>query len=114
MAKEWTFTAGEPVDERVRGAAARGLLLAAEAVLTEATDTVPIEEGTLQRSGRASVDPQNLRGLVSYDTPYAVRVHEDMTARHDPGRRAKWLEAAMAENTDMIRQIIADSIRGAL
>ena len=30
-------------------------------------------------------------GTVSYDTPYAVQVHEDMTAHH-PSGQAKFLE----------------------
>src|SRR3546814_6588653 len=37
----------------------------------------------------ASVDPQALKGAVSYDTHYAVKQHEDQTLRHDEGRRAK-------------------------
>lgn len=114
MAKSWTFTAGPPVDESMRAAAARGLHLAAEHVLTEANDRVPIEEGTLQRSGRASVDAEDLRAAVSYDTPYAVPVHEDMTARHDPGRAAKWLELTMAAEAETVRRIIANALREAM
>lgn len=114
MAKDWTFTAGAPVEDSVRGAATRGLHLAAEHVLTEANDRVPIEEGTLQRSGRASSDPEEVRAAVSYDTPYAVPVHEDMAARHDDGRTAKWLELTLAEQADTVRRIVADTIRGAL
>ncbi|MFE5777081.1 hypothetical protein [Brachybacterium sp. NPDC056505] len=114
MSKDFTVSAGDPVDEKVRVAAARGLALAAEAVLSEANDKVPIEEGTLQRSGRTSADAGSLRAVISYDTPYAVRQHEDMTLHHDGGRSAKWLEHALASNQEMVRRIIADAIKGAL
>ena len=29
---------------------------------------------------------------VSYDTPYAIRQHEDLSYKHDAGRKAKYLE----------------------
>ncbi|MDN5687009.1 MAG: minor capsid protein [Brachybacterium sp.] len=108
------FTAGTNPGKTVEGAAQRGLALAAEYVLQQANQAVPIEEGTLQRSGRASVDDDGLRAAVSYDTPYAVAVHEDLTARHDEGRTAKWLEQAMNDSADQVGQIIAQAIRGEL
>lgn len=72
--------------------AARGLQLGAEHVLEEANRIVPIEESTLEKSGVASVDEGELRAAVSYDTPYAVRQHEELTYQHDAGRQAKYLE----------------------
>lgn len=111
---EVQFTAGKDPLLAVEGASSRALALAAEYVLEQANRSVPIEEGTLQRSGVASVDDDGTRAAVSYDTPYAVRVHEDLVARHDAGRRAKWLESTLAEQADAVRQIIADTLRGAL
>lgn len=98
----------------MRDAAARGLALAAEYVLEQANRTIPHERGDLQRSGIASVDDEGTRAAVSYDMPYAVPVHEDLAARHDAGRRAKWLEMTMQEQQDAVRQIIAEALRGAL
>lgn len=66
-----------------------------EAVLAEANKTVPLEEGTLQRSGQAEAEGKEAQ--VSYDTPYAVVQHEDPHLRHDPGRRDHWLEQAVEE-----------------
>ncbi len=94
--------------------AVKGLRLAAGQVLTDARRYVPIEEGTLERSGKVSVDEGDLKASVSFDTPYAVRQHEDMTARHDAGRTAKYLERAFDENKDQIREIIAQAMRDAL
>ncbi|GLW53970.1 minor capsid protein [Kitasatospora phosalacinea] len=107
----WT---GDVVLRAERAGAARGLLAAAEHVLQRSRQLVPIEEGTLERSGVASVDEQQLTAAVSYDTPYAVRVHEDMTARHDPGRSAKYLERPLSEESGTVEQIIAAAVRRVL
>lgn len=95
----------------VRKAAAEGLGDATEMLLEEANRTVPIEEATLMRSGVASVDDMKLRGAVSYDTPYAVRQHEDLRLRHDQGRRAKWLESTFKERGRSALGVVAAKIR---
>jgi hypothetical protein len=51
---------------------------------------------------------------VFYDTPYAVRQHEDVRLDHDPGRRAKWLERAFIERGRAAVDMIADRVRRAL
>ena len=94
-------------------AAARGLELGMEHVLTEANKTVPLDEATLERSGVASTDDVALRGAVSYDTPYAVRQHEELTYRHAPGRRAKWLELTALEQAPVVLALIAAELRRA-
>ena len=96
----------------VHAAAARGVAIAAEHVLGEALKLVPIEEHILEVSGTVVTDPANLQAAVVFDTPYAVAVHEDMTARHDPGRSAKYLETPMAAEAGAVREIIAATIRG--
>ncbi|MFD7072312.1 hypothetical protein ACFV97_34330 [Streptomyces sp. NPDC059913] len=98
----------------IREAAARGLLLGAEHVLAASRQRVPINEGTLERSGATSVDEQQMSAAVSYDTPYARRVHEDMTARHAPGRSAKYLESVLPETAGEVQALIAGQIRQAL
>lgn len=115
MAKAaFTFKPGADASKIVKAGAVRGLTLGAEYVLGESNQVVPIEEGTLGRSGAASVDPSTLRAAVSYDTPYAVRQHEDLSLRHDPGRQAKYLENTMNAEVGAVRKIIADAIKGSL
>jgi hypothetical protein len=97
--------------DTIYAGAAKGLTLAAEAWLTEANLTVPHDEGTLERSGEASVDEAELRAAVSYDTPYAVRQHEDMTLSHDGKGQAKWLENTGTQMADTLAQIIATACR---
>lgn len=87
----------------------RGLRFAVEHLLTEANKHVPHDEGTLERSGEATVDGK--RGAVSYDTPYAVRQHEDTQLNHDGKGKAKWLETTMATERQTMGQIVAVQIR---
>ncbi|MFD8151744.1 hypothetical protein ACFV28_13465 [Streptomyces sp. NPDC059720] len=97
-----------------RAGAVRGLRVAAEHVLTESRKVVPIEEATLERSGVATVDESSLTAAVSYDTPYAVRQHEELNYRHDAGRTAKYLERPLTEQADNVAAIIAAELRRSL
>lgn len=105
---------GDAATTAIREAAARGLLLGAEHVLAASRQRVPIAEGTLERSGATSVDEQQMTAAVSYDTPYARRVHEDMTSRHAPGRTAKFLEGVLPEAAGDVQALIATQVRRVL
>lgn len=105
---------GAGIERNVRDAAARGLLLAAEHVLAEAQDVVPLDEGYLQSTGTASVDDGDLTAAVSFDGPYAVRQHEELDWRHTPGRQAKYLEQPLNANRGPVQRIIAAEVRRAL
>ncbi|QIK82988.1 hypothetical protein [Sanguibacter sp. HDW7] len=98
----------------LRTAAAAGLKVGAEVVLAESRKVVPIEEATLSRSGATDVDEATLTASVSYDTPYAVRQHEELDYRHDEGRQAKYLEGPLLEHRDQALAAIAQTIRGRL
>lgn len=103
---------GDDAKRRVAREAPRVLRQAAEYVLEEANRTVPLEEGTLQGSGVVDVDETT--AVVSYDTPYARRQHEDLTLTHANGRRAKWLERTVMEQGGRVADFIAERLRGAL
>lgn len=105
---------GPQVKKAERGAAARGLTAATEHLLGRSRDIVPIETGALSRSGRAEVDPTQLVGAVSYDTPYARRQHEELTWRHDAGRSAKYLEKPLHSERQTMLALIESAIRGGL
>jgi hypothetical protein len=85
--------------------------LGLEHVLGESNKKIPLDEGTLERSGVVSVDPVALEGAVSYDTPYARRQHEELTWKHLPGREAKFLENAFNAGMPVVLGIIAAEIR---
>ncbi len=105
---EWE---GHKVSGQIRTAVADALLVGAEFILTESNNATPLDEGTLVNSGAATVDEGKLKAAVSYNTPYAVRQHEDLTARHAPGRPAKFLELAAARNRDKTGRLIAKETR---
>jgi hypothetical protein len=102
---------GDKVSRNARQGAARGLFLGAEHVLEQAIRVVPIEEHTLEGSGIPSIDEGQLRAAVSFDTPYAVRQHEEMDYRHDPGRTAKYLETPLHRERSVVLKLIREAIK---
>jgi hypothetical protein len=95
------------------GASMAGLELAAEHLLQVSSFLAPLEEGTLARSGEVSTDESDMVAAVSYDTPYAVRQHEELTWRHAEGKTAKFLENPMTEERDTMLELIAAALRDA-
>lgn len=95
---------------RRKGLGLKGLRQGGEAVLERSNRYVPLEEGTLERSGRVTDNGVD-EVAISYDTRYAVRQHEDLTLRHPNGRSAKYLERALAESRSEIAALIAGEVR---
>lgn len=104
---------GQQATAAIEAAAVRGLQLAGEHLLGVSRKQVPHEQGELERLSYASVDESSLTVAVSYDTPYAVRQHEEMSYQHDAGRKAKYLEDPMNAEKDTMYGIIAAQIRRA-
>lgn len=73
----------------VRDGGEKGIRDCANLLLEESRKQVPIDFGTLSRSG--IVDSKGLQATVSYDTPYAARWHEN-DANFQHGRKKKYLE----------------------
>ncbi|WP_030928507.1 hypothetical protein [Streptomyces sp. NRRL B-24720] len=94
---------------RGRRLESEGLERGLQHVLTEAQRIVPLDEGTLERSGRVNVD--GLEGAVSFDTVYAVIQHEALDFRHLPGRMAKYLEIPMNRERDVVLEMMAVGLR---
>lgn len=100
--------------ERLFDAAMDGAVDLMEHGLEVSGREVPIEEGTLTRSGTVSVDRANGVIQISYDTPYAIVQHEDQSLRHDDGRKAKYLEDPMLQSVaPLAESYIGDKIRKA-
>lgn len=102
---------GDDVRAAFRRASMEGLELAAEHLLQASSALVPHEEGDLERSGEVTVDRTTGVVAVSYDRPYAVKQHEDMTLRHDEGRQAKFLEKPMSTEKDTMLALVATAAR---
>jgi hypothetical protein len=105
---------GDEILALIEGDEAAGLTLGAEHLLQVSRTEVPIEEATLERSGTVSIDRDDLRAAVSYDTVYAVRQHEELSYRHDEGRKAKYLEDPLNNERDTLLALIAGPIQGTL
>lgn len=98
---------GDRAAKAIKEATAKGSLITAEAILTEAGENVPRQTGTLARSGTISIN-QDINAqeaysqaktgavkratnanestskiFISYNTPYAHRQHEDLNMSHD-------------------------------
>ncbi len=102
---------GDDVLAALKGATFDGLELAAEHLLQVASSLAPHEEGDLERSGEVSSERSSGTVAVSFDRPYAVRQHEDLTLRHDDGRQAKYLEEPMSTERDTMLALIARAAR---
>jgi hypothetical protein len=104
-----TWTGSRLWTSRGRRLASEGLGKALEHTLGVSNRRVPLEEGTLERSGKAVVN--GLQGAIFYDMIYSVRQHEELTWKHLPGRRAKYLESAMNDEREVMLQLMAVPLR---
>lgn len=98
----------------IEAAGARGVTKAAVRLAGLAVDQTPVQDGILRGSAQVTAattsDP---RALVSFDTPYAVRQHEELGYQHPQGGNAKYLERPLREREVELRGIIAAELRRA-
>lgn len=74
---------------------------------------VPLDQGPLKNSCYVDVADDGSSGTVSYDTPYAIRQHEEMGYSHQRGRKAKYLEDPANDSgvQHEMRELIARAYR---
>jgi len=118
----------------------KALRTRAEAILTEAIDETPIDTGTLRRSGTVTVGalpdgaqvyeaaesgaemkdafpgPVGKENAVyiSFNTPYALRQHEELDYKHPRGGKAKYLEDPFNRNKEKVLQYAEKQVKKAL
>lgn len=102
-----TFRSGEVI-ERTRWGAKRGLRKAGDRVVEGASRSVPYELGELSNS--ATVDADENFAVISYDTVYAARMHENPQFNFQGGREAGWLDRELLAMMDEFPQIMSVSI----
>ena len=78
------------VKSKIEASGKRGLKITGEYLLEEATKTVPYRDGILESSGAVSTDGKTV--CVSFNTPYAKRLHEHPEYNFRGKGRGKWLE----------------------
>ncbi len=118
----------------------KALRTGAEAILTEAIDEAPVDTGTLRRSGTVtvgklpdlaqvyeaaesgtemkdafpgSVGKENAV-YISFNTPYALRQHEELDYKHPRGGKAKYLEDPFNRNKEKVLQYAEKQVKKAL
>jgi hypothetical protein len=67
-----------------------GLIKAGHILLWGANDDCPFKTGYLRSTGKVTIGTDEV--IVSYDTPYAIRLHEHPEFRFNNGKKGKWLE----------------------
>jgi hypothetical protein len=83
--------------------------------LSKSKKLAPLDEGDLRASGNTiPSNPQSLEALVGFDTPYALRMHEDLTYNpQEPGTGPKYLENPARANQKKYIDHIANEMRQA-
>jgi len=100
---------GAIVQKLVEEAAADGAKVAALRLLDDAQQRVPLDDGTLRDSAAVTTDGDT--AVVSYDTPYAVRLHESPQYDFQGQGEGKWLENAVARREPRVAEDMAGPLR---
>ena len=107
----------EAKSQEMKRKAAAFLYQRAQYVMTESKREVPVKTGALASSGFVE-QPDVSRGSISvtmgYGGPareYAIPVHEDLTARHTEGRKAKYLEDPVRRAVPGLARDLANAIK---
>jgi hypothetical protein len=77
----------------------KGTHMALDHLASVSKDQVPLDQGPLKNSCYVDVNADGSAGTVSYDTPYAIRQHENLRYKHQRGRKAKYLEDPVYNKT---------------
>ena len=95
----------------IREATQRALGDACEFLLDEMNKIVPHDEGFLESTGDYEIDPQEATAIISYNTPYAVRLHEHPEYNFQNGRCGKWVEITINKYGDQAMKYLAQALK---
>ncbi|WP_050796128.1 hypothetical protein [Parafrankia sp. EUN1f] len=101
---EWT---GNRIISRVPMVRRQAVKRAAYSWFARTQAVVPLDEGTLQRSGKVELDGGS--ASIVYGTPYGMVQHERLDFHHAPGRTAKYITSVAEPMT--LTAIIAGELR---
>lgn len=114
MSLEWN---GDEIIRRVQAGARAGVAEGAQAVATASQELTPVLEGVLRASTYVhqpvEADGEVVSG-VGNNMVYAARQHEETGWNHPRGGQAKFMETAMQQNEEAVRQTIINHIKGNL
>lgn len=101
-------------EEQIIKGAIKGMKITAQNILGESQKLVPVDTGILQKSGNVKVNQDALTATISYNTPYALKQHEDATLKHPKGGEAKYLERPFNEKKGELESNVGDAVFKAL
>jgi hypothetical protein len=86
----------------------RGIVKAGKHLQTKSQAVVPVDTGAHKASAytRRKGHGFSTQVTVGYTQDYAIYVHEDLEARHKPGKIAKYLERPARETKEAMAKII--------
>ncbi len=89
------FWKGGLIGVQIEKAGVRGTKAAAERVLKKANEHVPYELGILEDSGQVTMSGDE--AAISYDTPYAARLHQHPEYNFQGKGEGRWLLNALED-----------------
>ena len=94
-------------------ACARGLIRAGRFLQRESMKICPVQFGNLINSAFTRAEGRSVltKVWVGYTANYAIYVHENLQARHKPGKQAKFLEQPAREREQEMRDIITETAK---
>lgn len=92
----------------------KGLILAGLFLQRESQKLVPVDTAVLKNTATTRAEGKGLKTqvIVGYGTNYAIYVHEDLEARHKPGKQAKFLEEPLRKHRQRLAEIVRKGIVG--
>lgn len=114
MTLEWN---ADKLTARIKAGARAGIMDGAQAVATASQELTPVLDGVLRAATHVHIpvqDGDEIVGGVGNNTIYAARQHEETGWNHPRGGQAKFMETAMNENAEAVRQTIINHIKGAI
>lgn len=99
--------------DHVEGNLPRALLMGALFLQRESQKIVPVDTGLLRNSANSRVETlgRQVTAIVSYGTDYGIYVHEDLEARHKPGKQAKYLSDPLVKHQKKIADIVKQNLK---
>ena len=103
---------GAEYSARVGVASASGLNDGAELLRSLSVPRAPVDTSMLRQTAQVALaSPMDLESAVTYDTPYAVKQHNDLDLNHPNGGEAQYLLRPLMEDGQKILEVIAKPIR---
>lgn len=100
---------GDDVKKKVMSAQEKAVTLGLEFIKQESIKVAPKDTGLMEKSAGVKLVKDEMgkhTGYVYYDTPYAIKQHEELGYRHAEGRIAKYLELPLQQNSKTALEIM--------